>query len=112
MEDVRLHVHIFSEILDLCTSSVGRADDVIVLSSGEKLVPIPAEDLINKSPLVAMSMLFGREQSSVGVIVEPRKPILAGDETAAAAFRESIMYVLLEHRERLDLTGCPCKVCH
>ncbi|KAF8909567.1 hypothetical protein CPB85DRAFT_1435595 [Mucidula mucida] len=75
---------------------VARVDDVIVLSSGEKLVPTPAEDLINSSPLVSLCMLFGREQQSVGVIVQPRDNICSNDKMAVNAFKENIRSLLEE----------------
>ncbi|KAF9007727.1 acetyl-CoA synthetase-like protein [Hymenopellis radicata] len=75
---------------------VARVDDVIVLSSGEKLVPAPAEDLINSSPLVSLCMFFGREQQNVGVIVQPLENIRSEDETAVNTFKESIRSLLEE----------------
>ncbi len=57
-------------------------DDVIVLSSGEKAIPGPMEDIINSSPLVVGSVMFGREQPQVGIIVQPKNDV--PDEEAAA----------------------------
>ncbi|KAH8170491.1 male sterility protein [Sarocladium implicatum] len=38
----------------------GRADDLVVLSTGEKFNPLPAEAKINTSPLVRRSLMAGR----------------------------------------------------
>ncbi|KAG6328546.1 hypothetical protein ID866_10543, partial [Astraeus odoratus] len=59
---------------------VGRLDDVLVLSSGEKTVPGPMEAMIGTSRYVAGVCMFGRGRSQVGVLVEP-KPEFAVDVT-------------------------------
>ncbi|GKZ39695.1 hypothetical protein AbraIFM66950_000942 [Aspergillus brasiliensis] len=51
--------------------SKGRADDVIVLSNGEKLNPIDAEHLIESHPLVHRAAIFGQDRFQVTLIVEP-----------------------------------------
>ncbi|KAF9458154.1 hypothetical protein BDZ94DRAFT_143619 [Collybia nuda] len=51
---------------------VGRTDDVIVLSSGEKVVPIPMEDKINSAPELSGALMFGRGHPHCGIIIEPR----------------------------------------
>jgi long-subunit acyl-CoA synthetase (AMP-forming) len=51
---------------------VGRKDDVIILSTGEKTVPGPMEDAISASRLVNAAVIFGRERSQVGVLIEPK----------------------------------------
>lgn len=76
--------------------SVGRADDVIILVSGEKTVPAPMESIIGSSPLVQGVVMFGRERNQVGILLEPR-PVHAidvNDEKAVAQFRNQVWYVL------------------
>ncbi|KAJ7487932.1 hypothetical protein FB451DRAFT_1225962 [Mycena latifolia] len=51
---------------------IGRIDDVIVHLSGENTVPAPMEDIIRSSPLVAGTVMFGRDQNQAGVLIEPR----------------------------------------
>ncbi|KAG6853021.1 putative NRPS-like protein biosynthetic cluster [Blastosporella zonata] len=51
---------------------VGRMDDVIVHSSGEKTVPAPMEDIIQSSPLVQGLLMFGRERDQTGILIEPK----------------------------------------
>jgi nucleoside-diphosphate-sugar epimerase len=71
---------------------VGRADDVIILVSGEKTVPAPMESIIGSSPLVQGVVMFGRERNQVGVLLEPRPEyaIDINDEKAVAEFRNQI----------------------
>ena len=77
-------------------TSVGRVDDVITLASGEKTVPAPMEGIINSSPLLRGVVMFGRERNQVGVLVEPRAEyaIDTRDDSAVAAFRNQVWYVL------------------
>jgi acyl-coenzyme A synthetase/AMP-(fatty) acid ligase len=56
---------------DSCPISIGRADDVIILASGEKTVPGPMEAVISGHPAVTAAIMFGRERNQVGVLVEP-----------------------------------------
>ncbi|KAL1721938.1 hypothetical protein EV715DRAFT_194194 [Schizophyllum commune] len=71
---------------------VGRKDDVIVHSTGEKTVPIPIEGLILTSPLVAAAVMFGRGKDEAGVLIEPsaRHRIDVKDDVHVAAFRDAI----------------------
>lgn len=49
---------------------VGRLDDQIVLSNGEKCNPGPIEAEILKCPYVRSSVVFGRERNQTGVLIE------------------------------------------
>lgn len=49
---------------------VGRVDDQIVLSNGEKTNPVPMESEIIKCPLVRAVVIFGRERTQTGVLIE------------------------------------------
>ncbi|KAF8129526.1 acetyl-CoA synthetase-like protein [Boletus edulis] len=71
---------------------VGRADDVIILASGEKTVPAPMEGVIGSSSLVQGVVMFGRERNQVGVLIEPRPEhaLDVNDEKAVAEFRNQI----------------------
>ncbi|KZT04547.1 acetyl-CoA synthetase-like protein [Laetiporus sulphureus 93-53] len=71
---------------------VGRTDDVIVLGSGEKAVPIPQEKHIDAHPMVTGALMFGRGKQQVGVLIElkPEFAIPAGDESAVIKFRNVI----------------------
>ncbi|KAJ6591051.1 hypothetical protein DFH09DRAFT_891898, partial [Mycena vulgaris] len=49
---------------------VGRIDDVIVHTSGEKTVPAPMEDIVTSSPYVAGAVMFGTERVQAGILIE------------------------------------------
>ncbi|KAG5652630.1 putative secondary metabolism biosynthetic enzyme [Sphagnurus paluster] len=51
---------------------VGRIDDVLIHSSGEKTVPAPMEDVVISSPIVQGVVMFGRERDQTGILIEPK----------------------------------------
>ncbi|KAG2119415.1 putative aminoadipate reductase [Suillus clintonianus] len=71
---------------------IGRMDDVLVLSSGEKTVPAPMESIIAANPYVNGTVMFGRGRNHVGVLIEPRAghEIDADDEKQLAVFRNRV----------------------
>ncbi|KAH9939795.1 acetyl-CoA synthetase-like protein [Epithele typhae] len=71
---------------------VGRADEQIILSNGEKTNPIPLEKLINDDPHVKSSIIFGRGRLQNGVLVEPEEEfsIDPTNENELIAFRNKI----------------------
>ncbi|EKM50943.1 uncharacterized protein PHACADRAFT_262848 [Phanerochaete carnosa HHB-10118-sp] len=69
---------------------VGRRDDVLVLSTGEKIVPIPQESHISSSGIVKGCIMFGRERELPGIIVEPSTPFDLEDEAALMNFKNSL----------------------
>ncbi|KAH9951150.1 hypothetical protein B0H21DRAFT_855734, partial [Amylocystis lapponica] len=71
---------------------VGRLDDVIVLGTGEKSVPIPQEHLITAHSFVSGALMFGRGRMQVGVLVEPHPAhaVEPGNEKALVEFRNAI----------------------
>ncbi|KAG1870691.1 putative aminoadipate reductase [Suillus subalutaceus] len=71
---------------------VGRIDDVLVLSSGEKTVPAPMESTICANPYVNGAVLFGRGRNQVGILIEPRAgcEIDVDDEKQLAEFRNRV----------------------
>ncbi|KAJ3537775.1 hypothetical protein NM688_g6625 [Phlebia brevispora] len=76
----------------------GRKDDVLVLGSGEKIVPLPQEGRITASPMVAAAVMFGRGKSQCGVLIEPRPQFAVNvhDEESVIAFRNEIWPVIEE----------------
>ncbi|GJE90357.1 acetyl-CoA synthetase-like protein [Phanerochaete sordida] len=70
----------------------GRKDDVLVLASGEKVVPVPQEGAIGASPRARGALMFGRARDQCGVLVEPAEgcAVDARDAAALAAFRNQI----------------------
>jgi acyl-CoA synthetase (AMP-forming)/AMP-acid ligase II len=59
--------------------SIGRGDDVLILASGENVVPAPMEDIIMSSPLVGGTLIFGRGRNQVGVLLESRPDVKVDD---------------------------------
>ncbi|KAF4582493.1 putative NRPS-like protein biosynthetic cluster [Pleurotus pulmonarius] len=49
---------------------VGRKDDVIVHTTGEKTVPTPLEDIITSHPGIQGVVMFGAQQNQPGVLIE------------------------------------------
>ena len=66
-----------------------------MLRPGEKVVPIPQENLIVSSALVAGAVMFGRGKNQCGVLIEPQPEyaIDPDDEPALVAFRNKIWCV-------------------
>ncbi|KAJ7075175.1 putative aminoadipate reductase [Mycena belliarum] len=71
---------------------VGRVDDVIVHTSGEKTVPAPMEDIVASSPDVAGAVMFGSERAQAGIIIEtvPGLQIDVQNVTQLAELRDKI----------------------
>ncbi|KAG2050383.1 putative aminoadipate reductase [Suillus hirtellus] len=71
---------------------VGRIDDNLVLSSGEKTVPAPMESIICANPYVAGAVVFGRGRNQVGILIEPRAgcEIDVDDKKQLAEFRNRV----------------------
>ncbi|KAH8110852.1 acetyl-CoA synthetase-like protein [Phellopilus nigrolimitatus] len=53
---------------------VGRTDDQIMHSTGEKTNPGPLEKMLARDPLVSYAVIFGRGRFHCGVLVEPKEP--------------------------------------
>jgi long-subunit acyl-CoA synthetase (AMP-forming) len=73
--------------------SIGRADDVLILANGEKIVPGPTEGTLLAHPAVQGAVMFGRERNQAGLLVEPAEHHAfdpAADEKALVAFRNEI----------------------
>jgi thioester reductase-like protein len=71
---------------------VGRADDQLMLSTGEKTNPGPLESIIRGCPLVRAALYFGRGRSQNGVLIEPSPghDIDPTDPVAVSEFRNAI----------------------
>lgn len=50
---------------------LGRSDDLIVLSSGEKLIPQQLETDLSKLDCVKFAVVFGENRNEIGVLIEP-----------------------------------------
>lgn len=52
---------------------------MLVLASGENMVPGPLENVIMSSPLVRGLVIFGAGRSQVGVLIEPAPGVAVED---------------------------------
>ncbi|RPD70255.1 acetyl-CoA synthetase-like protein [Lentinus tigrinus ALCF2SS1-7] len=69
---------------------LGRADDQIILSTGEKTNPVPMEAIICQNPNVQAALMFGRGRFQNGVIIQPKEPFDPADEVKLEEFRHKI----------------------
>ncbi|KZO93602.1 acetyl-CoA synthetase-like protein [Calocera viscosa TUFC12733] len=69
---------------------LGRADDQIMHSTGEKTNPGPLENILCGSPLIKAAIYFGRARTQAGVVVEPFTAVDITSDAAIAEFRNKI----------------------
>ncbi|KAI1619274.1 hypothetical protein EDD37DRAFT_217483 [Exophiala viscosa] len=53
----------------------GRADDVVVLSNGEKFNPVPMEAIIQGHPLVNGAVYYGQGKFQPSLLIEPKSEV-------------------------------------
>ncbi|THH15912.1 hypothetical protein EW146_g4654 [Bondarzewia mesenterica] len=70
----------------------GRADDQLMLSTGEKTNPGPLEAILAQDPHIASVLMFGRGRFQNGVLIDPRKEFNFNpkDEQKLIEFRNKI----------------------
>jgi thioester reductase-like protein len=68
----------------------GRADDLIVLSNGEKINPIPLENIIRSYPLVRGALVVGEYRFSPSLLLEMENDSIPKAETESHAILDSI----------------------
>lgn len=81
---------------------LGRADDLIVLATGEKFHPRPLEESLSNHPGVRKALAFGDSQFEIGVIIEPSEHLLQGTEQN---FIDNIWPTILKINDSLDSHG-------
>ncbi|KAF2004768.1 acetyl-CoA synthetase-like protein [Amniculicola lignicola CBS 123094] len=80
-------------------NAIGRNDDLIVLSTGEKVLPNMMENFITESKLVKLAMVFGQNQFQVGLLVQPTVELLPQEHEA---FRDIIWPIVEQANEMVD----------
>ncbi|KAJ6473883.1 hypothetical protein C8R45DRAFT_835129, partial [Mycena sanguinolenta] len=77
---------------------VGRIDDTIVHTSGEKTVPAPIEDIVLSSQFVTGAIVFGTERPQAGILIEtiPSFQIDVNDLDQVAGLRNKIWPLIEE----------------
>ncbi|EJD40563.1 acetyl-CoA synthetase-like protein [Auricularia subglabra TFB-10046 SS5] len=80
---------------------VGRLDDQIVLSTGEKTNAIPLEGILRTDPRIAYAVMFGRTRPHNGVVIEPRPEHAFDprDRKRLEEFRDSIWPTVVKMNE-------------
>ncbi|KAK4205574.1 hypothetical protein QBC40DRAFT_271190 [Triangularia verruculosa] len=77
---------------------LGRVDDVIVLKTGEKIMPRTLEDLLTANANVKTAVCVGQGRFEMAVLVEPSPSAT----TDLEVLRDQIWEVVLEANETLD----------
>lgn len=80
-------------------NAVGRNDDLIVLATGEKVLPRILESSLSESELVTAAVAFGEGQFELGVIVQPSST-LPPDQYDH--FKSLIWPIIREAGDRMD----------
>ncbi|KAL1657773.1 hypothetical protein GGF50DRAFT_18581, partial [Schizophyllum commune] len=77
---------------------VGRKDDIIMHSTGEKTVPAPITGVIVTSPTIRKATMFGRGSDEAGILVEPLPNHLIDvhDDVQVAASRNAVWPIIIE----------------
>ncbi|KAI9058660.1 acetyl-CoA synthetase-like protein [Trametes sanguinea] len=68
----------------------GRADDQLMLSTGEKTNPGPLEAILSQDPHVHACLMFGRGRFQNGVLIQPEEPFDPSDDAKLEDFRNKI----------------------
>ena len=80
-------------------SAIGRNDDMIVLATGEKVIPHVLESSLSEVKEIKAAIAFGDGQFELGVIIEPRNAIKPDDRQT---FVSSIWPLVVEINTRMD----------
>ncbi|KAL2869078.1 uncharacterized protein BJX67DRAFT_387180 [Aspergillus lucknowensis] len=64
---------------DVEVKILGRKDDVIVLATGEKVLPQLLEETLNAKSVIKTAVVFGEHRETVGVLIETRQPVSPGE---------------------------------
>lgn len=81
---------------------LGRNDDLIVLATGEKVLPYQTEGALVQHPLIRRAVVFGNGQVEVGVIIEPASSLVESQD----AFVETIWPAILKANSLVDGHAC------
>lgn len=80
-------------------NAVGRNDDLIVLASGEKVVPNVLEVSLSENEHCKVAIAFGQNQFELGVLIEPMEDI---DPQHHDSFKDKIWPTVQYANERMD----------
>lgn len=80
-------------------NAVGRDDDLIVLATGEKVLPQILESMLSESELVKAAVAFGSGHLELGIIVEP---ISFTPTTQSEELKARLWPIVIEANKRMD----------
>ena len=80
-------------------TAAGRDDDIIVLGTGEKVLPRLLEHALTECSRVKGALVFGAGRSEVGVLVEPRERI---EDKDPEEFRDSLWPIVAAECQKMD----------
>ena len=80
-------------------NAIGRKDDMIVLATGEKVLPNILETLLSESEWCKVAVAFGQSQLEIGVLVEPQESLSLRDYDQ---FKNKIWPTIEEANKRID----------
>ncbi len=80
-------------------NAIGRNDDLILLATGEKVMPHILEASLSESELVAAAIAVGDGQLELSIIVQPSKPLQLDQYDY---FKTAIWSLIVEAGDRMD----------
>ena len=81
---------------------MGRNDDVIVLATGEKVLPSILERRLLEDERLAAAVAFGDTQFEIGIIVQPAAHVVVH---SPEDFRNSLWHLIQEANKEMDAQG-------
>lgn len=78
---------------------LGRRDDMIVLSTGEKVIPQGLEETLTATGCVKTAIVFGQHRPEVGVIIEPVNTLSSEEKQP---FIDFVWQVIQQENNHLD----------
>lgn len=78
---------------------LGRRDDLIVLATGEKVLPLALEESISQCPLVKIVLAFGDGRFELGIMIEPSA---AGRALDGSEIIDAVWPLILTANESAD----------
>ncbi|KIJ42605.1 hypothetical protein M422DRAFT_254043 [Sphaerobolus stellatus SS14] len=88
---------------------LGRVDDQITLSTGEKTNPGPLEEIIMTDPHVEFTIVFGRGRLTIGILITPRS-YEGSRKDWISRVSQSYMVMCSTFTEDKELTLCHIQV--
>lgn len=82
--------------IDNCYRYQGRRDDLIVLSNGEKINPVPLENIVASHPAVKNALFVGEHQFLPSLLIELREGYTVNNEEESRGMIEKLWGIISE----------------